>query len=91
MYITGLALAEDKELIEYLGDSILELLNRFRGQGMGQREEEKLDERLVTLFRYMADQVKLNGCEEPEINETIAKEMEKVQLALKIPESFSRE
>ena len=33
MYITGLALAGDQEMIEYLGDSILELLNRFRGQG----------------------------------------------------------
>lgn len=33
-------------MIEYLGDSILELLNRFRGHGMGQREEEKLDERV---------------------------------------------
>ena len=87
MYITGIALAEDQEMIEYLGDSILELLNRFRGHGMGQREEEKLDERLVTLFRYMADQVKSNGCEELEIYETIAKELEKVQLALKIPES----
>ena len=67
MYITGLALAEDQGMIEYLGDSILELLNCFRGQGMGQREEEKLDERLVTQFRYRADQAKLNDCEEPEI------------------------
>ena len=50
MYITGLALAGDQEMIEYLGDSILELLNRFRGQGMDQREEEKLDEQLVTLY-----------------------------------------
>ena len=49
-YITGLALAGDQEMIEYLGDSILELLNRFRGQGMDQREEEKLDEQLVTLY-----------------------------------------
>ena len=80
--ITGLAPVEDMELIQYLGESLTELLNRFRGQGMGTREEEKLDKRLMSLFKLMADSAKQNGCDEPKVYETIANELEKARIAL---------